>query len=395
MNWIDLVILGAIGLALVTGYRRGVVLQIFSWGGFLIGIVIGGLVAPFVVDLIDAQGRVARAITAFAAFMGTAFVVEALVAFGGYRLARRITHNRVRAADAIAGSVAAALITLLMGWFLSVPAKEVPELSASAKGSAILRGTNAVLGTPPDLFSAIATLLNRTGFPEVFAQFNPSLAPQVEPAPRSLRRDREVRQAARLTYKIDGTGCGGRVSGSGFPVADDVLITAAHVVAGTTDTRVLPAEDAGGGGPFSARVIYMDTDTDIAVLRVPGLRPGTLGIQDDAAERGTDGAAIGYPGGGARKTSEARVRLRTDAVGRDIYGRGEVTRSIYVLRAEVVQGNSGGPFVDTDGFVRGMVFAASASDSEESYALTEAEIFRALDAAGDSNRAIDTGRCAV
>jgi len=296
--------------------------------------------------------------------------------------------------DSIAGSVSAVLITVLMGWLMSAPAKEVPELASSAKGSAILRGTHAILGPPPDLFSALATFLNRTGFPEVFAAINPSLAPQVEPPPRALARDREVRLAARLTYKIDGVGCGGRVSGSGFPVSNNTIVTAAHVVAGTTSTRVIPAEDV-GGGPFDARVVYIDSETDIAVLRVSRLRPGTLDVDQDQAERGTDGAAIGYPGGGARKTSVARVRLRTEAIGRNIYGRGEVTREIYVLRATVVQGNSGGPFVDTDGVVRGMVFAAAASDPEESYALAETEILEALRNTGNSNREVNTGACAV
>lgn len=394
MNWVDLVIILALGTALFTGFRRGVVLQLFSWGGFAAGILLGAIVAPPLVRLIDPGSRTTRAVVTMALFLGTAFVLEGIIAFAGFRLARRIKHQKVQLADSVLGSVVAGVLALLLAWFVSVPAKGVPELARSVKRSSILRATYAVLHTPPDLLSGITGLLGRTGFPEVFAQLNPSLAPGVEAPPASLRRDPEIRAASRLTYKIDGEGCSGRVNGSGFPLGRNTVITAAHVVAGTSRTRVIQAEDA-GSAIFSATVVYMDTDTDIAVLHVPDLIGGRMRLSTEVAERGTDGAAIGYPGGGDRRTSEARVRIRTKALGRNIYGSGEVERDIYVLRAEVHPGNSGGPFVDTDGRVRGMVFAAAAGDPEESYALAETEVEEALDNAADRRRQVDTGRCAI
>ena len=113
------------------------------------------------------------------------------------------------------------------------------------------------------------------------------------------------------------------------------------------------------------------------------------------ARRGDTGAAIGYPGGGPRTISPARVRARTNAVGRDIYDRKLVSRSIYVLAATVHQGNSGGPFVDDNGVVRGMIFAAAADNPNESYALTSDEISQAYQAARSRTREVDTGTCAL
>lgn len=395
MTWVDGVILAALTLALFNGFRRGAVMQVFSWGGFVLGLFAGGFTALAVIRAVQPNTAGAQLGISVGTFLAVAFLVEGLVAWGGAKLARKIVNQHARKANAISGSAVAMIMVLIVSWLFTPAARRVPEIASAVRGSVILRMTDAFLpGAPPNVLSALGGLLDRTGFPEVFAQLNPSLAPGVEAPPAELARDEEVLAAARLTFKIESRGCSGRVNGSGFPVADDTVITAAHVVAGTEGTVVIQAEDA-GGRRFDARVVYMDTDTDIAVLRVPRLPNRLLDIDDDHASRGTDGAAIGYPGGGDRTISVARVRVRTNAQGQDIYSRRRVVREIYVLRAEVRQGNSGGPFVDVDGRIRGMVFAASATDPEESYALSESEVIEALGRAEGRTRQVDTGRCAI
>lgn len=393
MNWVDAVIVGVLGLALVNGFRRGAVLQVFSWGGFFAGIVAGSLVAVALVHAFNPQQAGTKLGVSLGAFLIVAFLVEGLVAFGGSRLARKIVGDRARMANAVGGSGVAALAVLSLAWMLTPAVARLPEVASSVRRSAILR-TAERLAHPPNILAVMGALLDRTGFPEVFAQLNPSLAPGVDPPPAALARDREVLAAARLTYKIESNGCAGRVNGSGFPVSRDTVVTAAHVVAGTNGSVVIAARDA-GGDRFAARVVYMDTNTDIAVLRVPTLPSNLLPLGPSAAGRGTDGAAIGYPGGGDRRISVARVRARTEAIGRDIYSRRNVTREIYVLRAVVRQGNSGGPFVDEEGSVRGMIFAASATNNEESYALTETEIRQALQRSAGRSAQVNTGRCAI
>ncbi|HEX9713530.1 MAG TPA: MarP family serine protease [Actinomycetota bacterium] len=395
MTWVDGLIFGVLLLALFNGYRRGAVIQLFSWGGFVLGLFAGGFAALLIVNAFHPGSAGARVGVSLGAFLVIAFLVEGLIALGGAKLARKIVAESARKANAITGSVVAMIMVLIVAWLVTPITRRVPEVAAAVKGSAILRFADAILpGSPPNMLSALGGLLDRTGFPEVFATLNPSLAPGVDPPPAALARDRQVLAAARLTFKIQGKGCGGVVNGSGFPIREDTVVTAAHVVAGTSDTKVIEASDAGGSS-FDARVVYMDTETDIAILRVGRLPNELLELSTQPAAFKTDGAAIGYPGGGKRTISVARVRTRTDARGQDIYSQRSVFREIYVLRAVVRQGNSGGPLVDTAGVVRGMIFAASATEAEESYALAETEVRDALRQAAGRNKQIDTGRCAI
>src|ERR1700730_1944074 len=83
---------------------------------------------------------------------------------------------------------------------------------------------------------------------------------------------------------------------------------------------------------------------------------------------------MGYPGGGWETIEPAVVDGAVRAQGRDIYSTNPVTRQVYVIQGKVRPGNSGGPLVDLQGNVLGIVFATSASDPNQAYALTDDEI---------------------
>lgn len=84
---------------------------------------------------------------------------------------------------------------------------------------------------------------------------------------------------------------------------------------------------------------------------------------------------------------------RLEARGLDIYGRERVIREIYSLAATVQPGNSGGPLLDTEGRVVGVIFAKSLEDDSTGYALTLAEARPVLDQATSAGAAVDTGAC--
>jgi S1-C subfamily serine protease len=167
------------------------------------------------------------------------------------------------------------------------------------------------------------------------------------------------------------------------------VVTNAHVIAGV-DAPEVQFQDA---GPFSATTVLFDDDTDLAVLYVRAGLPQDLDFLGPDLERGATGAVLGFPGGEDLTASPAGVRRRLNAVGRDIYGRGTIEREVYELQTRVRPGNSGGPFVNSDGIVAGVVFAASTTDNDVGYALTSSQVEPVVRRALGRTGAVDTGRC--
>jgi S1-C subfamily serine protease len=101
--------------------------------------------------------------------------------------------------------------------------------------------------------------------------------------------------------------------------------------------------------------------------------------------------------GGAESVAPAVVEDGITAQGRDIYNDQIVDRAIWILAAEVHPGNSGGPLVDLQGHVLGLVYAASSTDPQQAYALTNDEIAPDIAAGvGRTGRVpTETYRCAV
>ncbi|MGL4745994.1 MAG: trypsin-like peptidase domain-containing protein, partial [Dermatophilaceae bacterium] len=200
-----------------------------------------------------------------------------------------------------------------------------------------------------------------------------------------------VRTALRSVIRVraDSRRCGSARVGSGWVGTSGYVVTNAHVVAGAQSVRV---NVGGRGRERVARVVTFDARRDIAVLAVPGLTAAPLG-RGGELDAGDQAVLAGFPGDDGFTVQSARVRDVIRAKGADIYGDSGTTREIYSLRAQVRQGASGGPMVDTDGRVVGMVFATSLDDPETGYALTAAEIAPILRTGLVATTAVSTGRC--
>ena len=209
------------------------------------------------------------------------------------------------------------------------------------------------------------------------------------PPPRAaIARVPEVRDAAGSVVRILGTACGLGVEGSGWVVADGLVVTNAHVVAGQDDTTV---QVRGSGAHLDARAVAFDTDDDVAILRVPGLDAPRLRVRSSVPS-GTAGALLGFPQNGPYDVRPIRVGQTRETLADDAYGRGPVRRSIVPLRGRVRHGNSGGPLVDAKGRVMGTVFASTVGgDRAGGYAIPNQVVRDVLRNAGAT---VSTGPCA-
>ena len=110
--------------------------------------------------------------------------------------------------------------------------------------------------------------------------------------PGDRLRPRRAAGAGRSVVRVLGTACGLGVEGSGWAVRPDLIVTNAHVVAGSDDTTVTTQD----GVELDATPVYYDPEDDLALLRVGAELP-TLPISS-RREPGSDAAVLGYPENG-------------------------------------------------------------------------------------------------
>lgn len=387
MNALDVLLLAILAVAGLSGYRRGLALQVFSFGGLLAGLVLGALVAPAAARLVD--GPSAQAGVAIFVLVTLGGLGDAIGWVVGSRLRERARATRFGRADAASGSAVAVLSSMLAIWFvaLNLVSGPFPGLAREVRGSAIVRALDEALPEPPSLLAEIRNLFNRFGFPDVFTGLPPLPVAPVRPPTAGEARD-AFQAGDDSTVKIVGRACENVQEGSGFVAADGYIVTNAHVLAGVDE----PFVQTQTGDNQPATTVLFDPDLDLAILLVARNPGPVLSLAPDA-ERGDAGAVLGFPGGGPLTGEPAAVLRGFEAVGRDIYGERTVDRSVLELQAEVRPGNSGGPFVLSDGTVAGIVFASSTTDHDVGYAIAAGEVTASLEGASGATAEVDTGPC--
>jgi uncharacterized membrane protein required for colicin V production len=390
MSWLDALLVVLLAGSLYSGYRRGAVLQVIGVAGLIAGVVVGVVLAPRMAQLAGSPP------TAVALALGTVLVAGAIGNMLGWaagsRLRRRTHETPLRRVDAVGGSVISAVALVLAIWFLALnlAGGPFPVVSRGLRDSSIVRTLDSALPPPPSLVGEARRLLAMLGYPEVFLGLPDEPAAPVDP-PNGTQAKAAASAAHASTVEVLGSGCDRGIvnQGSGFVVHDDLVITNAHVVAGTNEQTVQFA-----GVRTEATVVAFDPDLDVAVLRARGLQLEPLPILRGEAERGDVGAVLGYPGGGSLSAQGAAVRSVIEPVGRNIYGEGQIRRRVYEVQASIQQGNSGGPFVLASGRVAGLVFASSVTDDDVGYAIVSSEFLPMLSDPGSLTAPVGTDACA-
>ncbi len=397
MSWVDVVVVVLALIAAVSGWRHGIAVALLSFVGVLLGAIIGVRVAPLLVEGISSTST--RVVVSVAVVVLIVVLGETTGVFLGRRVRDRITAERTLAIDSTLGAILQAIAVVAAAWLVALPLASagLPAIAAGVRGSQVLRAVDSAMpAVAKQLPAQLRQLLGNSGFPEVLSPFAQTPVIATGPPDTSLASSPAVALVRPSVLKIRGKApaCQRQLEGSGFVFGPELVMTNAHVVAGTSTTTVEGPGKRGRISDLPARVIYYDPEVDVAVLRVAGLTAKPLSLSPGAEKPGNDAIVLGYPLDGPFLVTPARIRQEINLKGPDIYDSGEVTRGVYTIRAVVQSGNSGGPMIDTSGQVTGVVFGAALDDPETGFALTVPQISAAVQAAPDRTAAVATGTCA-
>lgn len=390
-QWLDIGVLAIAFVAAISGWRSGALGSLLSFVGVLLGAVAGVLLVPHLFAHISAPR--AKLFAALFLILGLVVVGEVAGVVLGRAVRGAIRSPTLRFFDSVIGVAVQLVVVLTAAWMLATPltqSKEQPALATAVKGSRVLARVDEVapswLKTVPKRLSA---LLNTSGLPAVLDPFRRTPVAAVAAPDAALSNNPVVAATQASVVKIHAIapGCQKVLEGSGFVLRQDRVMTNAHVVAGSSTVTV-----AVNGNPLDATVVSYDPGVDVAILSVPNLPAQPLTFADKAAKPGTDALVMGYPGGGDFVATPARVREIIELSGPDIYRDATVTREVYTVRATVEQGNSGGPLLDLNGRVLGVVFGAAVDDNDTGFVLTAKEVSAQLAKLGDT-QPVGTGAC--
>ncbi|MGA9373526.1 MAG: acid resistance serine protease MarP [Mycobacterium sp.] len=387
-QWLDLGILATAFLFAVSGWRSGALGSLLSFIGVVLGAAAGVLLAPHLVGGIEGPRT---------KLFATLFLILALVVIGeiagvvlGRAVRSAVRNSALRTIDSLIGSALHIVTVLVAAWLLATPLTGQPSLAGAVRGSKVLSEVDALapqwLKKVP---ARLASLLDTSGLPAVLEPFSRTPIVAVEAPDAALAVSPVVDASRNSVVKIQGvaTSCQKVLEGSGFVIAPNRVMSNAHVVAGAETVTVEVA-----GQSYAASVVSYDPHQDISILAVPDLPSVPLIFDDSEAEPSTDAIVMGYPGGGEFAATPARVRETIELNGPDIYNSTTVNREVYTIRGTVIQGNSGGPMIDKDGRVLGVVFGAAVDDADTGFVLTAKEVLPQRLKVGNATP-VPTGTC--
>lgn len=136
--------------------------------------------------------------------------------------------------------------------------------------------------------------------------------------------------------------------GTGWPIAEGLVVTNNHVISGSSDIVLIRTDNI----RVSATILDVDTKNDLALLRVDDVEalPPALMIADKQAGLGAKVFTIGYP---HPDIMGSQPKL-TDGIISALSGLQDDKRT-YQTTVPLQSGNSGGPLINMQGKVVGVV----------------------------------------
>jgi len=358
VNFVDFLILALVLLTVARGMDIGLVRQAASFGGLIIGLIASSYIAslvnanPFVSIIIIGCGILG-------AIVGSEYL--------GVKLKHILHEKQINKIDRALGAVMGGVVGLALVWFSAALLPTIPAtgLREAIRDSTVISWLDRKLPPTTTIISWLENSLAQTKLPEIFSELEPKVTNTDVPIPDVANFEAIITSARKSVVEIEGRSCNGIGVGSGFIVAPNYIVTNAHVVAGMRHPYIQDVD-----GRHRAEIVAFDPDLDIAVLKTERLRGASLPLADRVVRVGTPAVALGYPSGGPFSARPAVVIEHFTALGRDIYDQNRNRRDVYALKSNIEPGNSGGPLIDIDGQVIGVIFARSTVHQQVGYALS-------------------------
>jgi uncharacterized membrane protein required for colicin V production len=345
LNVADWIAIGIVVVSAIGGFRRGLVLSAFSLVGLAAGAYIGSRIAPHVLHggSSSTWTPVAGLIGAVAGAVLLQFVALIIASFirGGLRF------TPLRLLDSAGGLLLGGAVGVAIVWVGASVALLTPGQTGfrqEVQHSAIVKQLDSAL-PPRTLLNLLARI---DPFPSIIGPKAPALPPS-----KGVLREPSIQAATTRVVKVVGTACDQGVEGSGWFAGRNLVVTAAHVVAGESNTLVRIPGDQLPSRP--AELVVFDVHNDVAVLRVQGVDVEPLRLADPRS--GASVAILGYPLDGGLTATPARIGRTATVLTQDALEHGPVARTITAVGGNVRHGDSGGPAVDAAGKVESMIFA--------------------------------------
>lgn len=384
---VDLLVVLTLLTAVLSGWARGLGRTVGALAGAVGGALLAvSVVVPWAEERLGPQ----TSPTLLVVVAGIVCVVAGATlgtSLGGL-LRAGLSRIRLGWLDAAGGAVAGAGITAVI-WVLVAALVPVVGSATITDSVSSSRALSALTRVVPD------GLQDRTALARALERSQPWLAevagsPSQPPAIPAVDVDSAALEASSgsvVRVSGDARACRSVVTGSGFVIAPDRVMTNAHVVAGVDS----PVVRAPGELPVTGRVVYVDESQDLAVVATDGLDAPPLTLRT-GARAGDVAVVAGYPLGVRELQLDAAQVLgqRSTIVTTDGQSR---LRRVLTVAADIEQGSSGGPVLGSDGRVVGVVFAKAVAVDRVAYAVPASVAAPVAERAPGLTEAVATGTC--
>ena len=386
MNGLDIALLVLAALAAVLGWRLGFLTRAFGWLGAALGLGLAVVLVPRALRLVDWPSDTLLLGAGVLALVLVASLGQGVGSAIGARLRPPVRSRGARTLDALGGCLLGLLGVAVLAW-LVLPFMSRTEgwAAEAARSSAVARFATERLPEPPEQLADLEQQLAEGNFPELFSEARPVTS--VPPPPRgSTVSAGTLDRLAASSVRLEGRACDTIQTGSGFVVAPGLVVTNAHVVAGTRGVELRTTDDRSARGT----VVAFDPSVDLALVATDLTRPA---LRLEEPEEGRDGLVLGFPGGGGFDPSPYSVAGLLDARGYDIYDRDLVDRRLVVLATDLAPGDSGSAVATPQGTVVGVAVAVAPDRPGVAYALAPDQVRSLVASLGGSRAPVGTGPC--